>query len=610
MIDLPVAEQPAIVVTASRAEEQASETPVSVSLIDGKRIERIGSPLVPELLRLVPSVAVATSGPAGSQTQVRIRGAEANHTLLFIEGIRANDPAAGNEPRFELLNADLASRIEVVRGPQSALWGSEAIGGVVAVSGEAPGSGGTLAFVQGGSHATWRGAGRTTYGGADRGFSIGVAGQRSDGIDSFDGTGDKDGYNNLGVRFAGRYRLSPALLLGASGFALKAKSEFDGFDPFTFLHADTLDETHNQLGAGRLFAELGDRERAYAIASASLLGSSNRNELDGDFLNKTEASRRTLGLEGGYRFGNHRLIAAAESEHERFEANDVAFGGFTNQDRSRNHQSLTVEWRGEGLGPVDAGLAIRQDIFSRFKDATSFRASVKTNIASSFAIAANYGEGIAQPTFFDLYGFFPGSFVGNAGLRPESSRGGDISLRYSRTPLGGSVTYFRQRLKDEIATVFLPDFTSTAVNANGKSKRQGMELEMYYRPFDAFRLTATYAWLDASEPDVAGGQVREPRRPRHSGSIAVDGSRGRLTYGAAIAYTGERSDTNFDVFPAAVVRFRPYWLASARLAYRLTDQLEAHLRVANAFDDRYQDVVGYRTEGRTIHAGLRLALGG
>ena len=610
MIDLPVAEQPAIVVTASRAEEQASETPVSVSLIDGKRIERMGSPLVPELLRLVPSVAVATSGPAGSQTQVRIRGAEANHTLLFIEGIRANDPAAGNEPRFELLNADLASRIEVVRGPQSALWGSEAIGGVVAVSGEAPGSGGTLAFVQGGSHATWRGAGRTTYGGADRGFSIGVAGQRSDGIDSFDGTGDKDGYNNLGLRFAGRYRLSPVLLLGASGFALKAKSEFDGFDPFTFLHADTLDETHNQLGAGRLFAELGDRERAYAIASASLLGSSNRNELDGDFLNKTEASRRTLGMEGGYRFGNHRLIAAAESEHERFEANDVAFGGFTNQDRSRNHQSLTVEWRGEGLGPIDAGLAIRQDIFSRFKDATSFRASVKTNIASSFAIAANYGEGIAQPTFFDLYGFFPGSFVGNAGLRPESSRGGDISLRYSRTPLGGSVTYFRQRLKDEIATVFLPDFTSTAVNANGKSKRQGMELEMYYRPFDAFRLTATYAWLDASEPDVAGGQVREPRRPRHSGSIAVDGSRGRLTYGAAIAYTGERSDTNFDVFPAAVVRFRPYWLASARLAYRLTDQLEAHLRVANAFDDRYQDVVGYRTEGRTIHAGLRLALGG
>src|SRR5207342_1748099 len=308
--------------------------------------------------------------------------------------------------------------------------------------------------------ATWRGAARTTYGEADRGFSIGLAGQRSDGIDSFDGTGDKDGYDNLGLRFAGRFRFSPALLLGASGFTLMAKREFDGFDPFTFLHADTLDETRNKLGAGRVFAELGDREKAYAVASASMLGSSNRNELGGDFLNETEARRHTLGLEGGSRFGQHRLIAAIESEHERFEADDVAFGGFTNQDRSRNHQSLTVEWRGEGLGPIDAGLAIRQDIFSRFKDATSFRASIKANISSSVAIAANYGEGIAQPTFFDLYGFFPGSFVGNPGLKPESSRGAELSLRYSGNQVGGSVTYFRQRLKDEIATIFLADFTS------------------------------------------------------------------------------------------------------------------------------------------------------
>ncbi|HXG80683.1 MAG TPA: TonB-dependent receptor plug domain-containing protein, partial [Sphingomicrobium sp.] len=196
MLDLPN-EPPAIVVTASRSEEQASETPASVTLIDAQRIERLGSPLVPDLLRLVPSVSVATSGSAGSLTQVRIRGAEANHSLLFVEGIRANDPAAGNEPRFELLNADLASRIEVVRGPQSALWGSEAIGGVVTINGPAPGSGGTQAFAEGGSRDTWRGAGRTELGTADKGFSIGIAGQRSDGIDSFLGGGEKDGYKNL-----------------------------------------------------------------------------------------------------------------------------------------------------------------------------------------------------------------------------------------------------------------------------------------------------------------------------------------------------------------------------------------------------------------------------
>src|SRR5207245_1514295 len=126
-----------IVITASRAPEQQAQTPASVALIDRKRIERLGEPLVAALLRLSPSIAVAASGPAGSLTEVRIRGAEANHTLLFVDGIKINDPAAGDAPRFELLNADLASRVEIVRGPQSALWGSEAIGGVITINGVA-----------------------------------------------------------------------------------------------------------------------------------------------------------------------------------------------------------------------------------------------------------------------------------------------------------------------------------------------------------------------------------------------------------------------------------------------------------------------------------------
>ena len=152
-------------------------------------------------------------------------------------------------------------------------------------------------------------------------------------------------------------------------------------------------------------------------------------------------------------------------------------------------------------------------------------------------------------------------------------------------------------------------FLSSTVNASGRSKRQGIELEGYYHPSDALRLTATYAWLDASEPNIDGGQLKEQRRPKHSGSVALDGAHGRLIYGAAIAYTGDRIDTNFDVFPSRRVRLGAYWLASARIAYRLIDQVEAHVRIANAFDDGYQDVVGYRTEGRSIHAGIRVALG-
>ena len=606
MPDLPVIDPPAIVVTASRAEEKASDTPASVTLIATQRVERLGTPLVSDLLRLTPSASVAVSGPAGSQTQLRIRGAEANHVLLFVEGIRANDPASGNEPRFELLNADLASRIEVARGPQSALWGSEAIGGVVAVDGEAPGLGATHALVEAGSHRSLRGAARTSLGSADRGISIGIAGQRSDGIDAFSGDGERDGYRNAGVRASGRYRISPVLLVGASGFGLWGDSDFDGYNPDTFQRDDTLDESHNRFAAGRTFAELGQRDRTYALASASLLGSSNRNLLDDVPQNQTSATRRTLGLEAGHNLGGHLFIAALESELEHFHARDTAFGGVTNQDQSRRHNSLTIEWRGTKMGPLTPGLAIRHDAFSRFKNATTFRASLKADIASGVSISGNYGEGIAQPTFFDLYGFSPSFYIGNPDLKPERSRGWEVSARFVRGPFSGALTCYRQRLHDEI--VDSPDFTST-VNASGTSRRHGVEAEAGWTFGKALRLSANYAWLDATEQKIEGVEPnREPRRPRHSGAIVADGELGRWNYGASLSYVGKHRDRR-DSLPYDLVDLDSYWLANARLAYRISDGVEANVRVANLLDSHYQDLVGYRTEGRTIHAGLRLALG-
>ena len=608
MLDLPPQEN-IIVVTASRVTEAEDTTPASVTLIDARRIERIGAPLVTDLLRLSPSIAVSTSGPAGSLTDVRIRGAEANHTLLFVEGIRANDPAAGNAPRFELLNADLTSRIEIVRGPQSALWGSEAIGGVVAVDGAAPGDGGSVLDIEAGSFGTRRGAVRTSFGTADRGVSLGVAAQRSDGIDSFAGGGERDGYRNLAGRVAGRYRLSDAVMVGASGFTLKGLSEFDGFDPATFARADTDDRTRNKVGAGRIFATYGDAAKSYATASASLLGSRNRNLVDDDEVNTTRASRRTLELEAGHRVGRHQFIAALEGEHEEFRARDEAYGGFTNQDRSRRHQSLMFEYKMSNLGALSTDLAVRHDAFSKFKDATTVRGSALVALDGGVSLAATYGQGIAQPSFFDLFGFFPGSFSGNPDLRPETSRGGELSLRYRAGPLGAALTYYRQRLRHEIVEVYT-FFVPTTANAAGRSRRQGIEIEADYAPSEALRLSANYAYLDASQPRAPGGaQIREVRRPRHSGSAALDGTRGKLSYGAAVAYTGEHIDTNFDSFPAERVRLAAYWLASARIAYRIADPVELHVRVANAFDDRYQDVFGYRTEGRSVHAGVRLALG-
>src|SRR5687767_56058 len=222
-----------IVITASRAPEQEARTPASVIVLDKARIDRLGEPLIPALLRLTPSAAVTTQGPSGLFTEVRIRGAETNHTLLFIDGIRANDPATGDFARFELLNADLASRIEVVRGPQSALWGSEAIGGVIAVDGDDGDARYVSAATEAGSFGFRRASASASANPGAAKLALAVGWQRADGIDIFGG-GDRDGYRNLSGRLRGALRVSPALEIGLSGFALSARTQYDGSDPFTF----------------------------------------------------------------------------------------------------------------------------------------------------------------------------------------------------------------------------------------------------------------------------------------------------------------------------------------------------------------------------------------
>jgi vitamin B12 transporter len=600
-----------IVITASRVPQQEAQTPASVTIIDQQRIERLDEPLVSALLRLTPSAAVATSGPAGSLTEVRIRGAEANHTLLFIDGIKINDPASGDAPRYEILNADLASRIEVVRGPQSALWGSEAIGGVIAINGvdDTPGAD---ANMEAGSFGFVRGSASDALVTAKASIAAALGFQRSTGIDSFNGQGDRDGYRNLSGRLRTTWHPAPDVELGASAIALTGRTEFDGFDPVTFTHADTLDSSRNRLTAGRVWATVGSDSSTWrAQIAGSLLGSSNRNYLAEVEQNRTRGTRRNLSTQVERRFTTgaieHRVIAAADVERENFHAHDTVFGGLSDQDRSRSHQAVTVEWRGETKA-VTGDLTVRRDIFNRFKDATSLRASLLGRIGGGFSVAGSYGEGIAQPTFFDLYGFFPNNFVGNPSLKPESSRGFEISLRYRRGPFEASLTGYRQRLHDEIVDIFDPTtFLSSTANRVGVSHRSGVEADLGWKVTRTLRVSANYAYLQASEPNSTGFQVKEVRRPKHSGSVTIDGSYRKLTYGASLAYVGDRTDTNFDVFPAATVILGSYWLAGARLAYAVHPGIEVFGRISNALNQHYEDVFGYRTEPRAAYAGIRLS---
>jgi vitamin B12 transporter len=602
-----------IVITASRSPESEAQTPASVTIIDSERIERLDEPLVATLLRLTPSAAVATSGPAGSLTEVRIRGAEANHSLLFIDGIKINDPAGDDSARFELLNADLASRVEVVRGPQSALWGSEAIGGVIAVNGvdDAPGA---TASAEAGSFGFRRASASGSLVTHDASLAGGLGFQRATGIDSFNGRGDKDGYRNLSGRLRATWHPASNVELGASALALTGRSEFDGFDPVTFAHTDTLDSSRNRLTAGRIWASIGKVESPWrAQIGGSLLGSSNRNYVADDQINRTRGARRNLSVQIERRFTTgpiaHTLIAAADTERETFHARDTIYGGLSNQDRSRDHQALTFEWRGETKA-LTGDLAVRRDKFNRFKDASTVRASLLAQVGSGFSLAGSYGEGIAQPTFFDLYGFFPNNFLGNPSLKSESSRGFEVSLRYRRGAVDASLTGYRQKLHDEIVNVFdFNTFLFSTANRRETSRRSGIEATFGWHLADKLRLSANYAYLKASQPDEATlTQVHELRRPKHSGSVALDGAAGKLSYGGSLAYVGRHSDQR-DTFPFDRVALGSYWLADARVAYALRPGVELFARTTNALNQHYEDVFGYRTEPRAVYAGLRLANG-
>ncbi|HEU0135033.1 MAG TPA: TonB-dependent receptor [Allosphingosinicella sp.] len=606
-----------IVVTASLEPVRTESSPASVTLIDEKRIEALGLPLVSDLARLAPGVSVAVSGAQGSLTQIRIRGAEANHSLLFVDGIAFNDPASGNEARFETIAADGLSRMEIVRGPQSALWGSEALGGVIAVEGADPLSGSRLsASAEYGSRDFQRGHVGLVAGSGEAGVAASLTRLRSDGIDIFGGgAGDRDGFGNLAARLKAAIRPRPDFEIGIVGHYIWATSRFDGTPAPLFRRADTLDSSKAEIGAVRSWVRLGlSADAPWSVElDGQYLHSSNRNRTGADPLNRTLADRLRIGGKLVRRFSaggsRHTLIAAAEREEESFAALDQAVFFAPDQRRSRGRTAFVGEWRSQWAGFLHTDLAVRRDDFNRFEDSTNVRAAIVARPLGRLRLHAAYGEGIAQPTFFDLYGFDPTSFIGNPDLKPERSRGLEAGVAWEGARLGLSATAFSNRLSGEIVEDF-STFPFTVRNAEGRSRRRGLELAAEARPAAGLRIGANYTWLDALERRAGtAGRSPEPRRPRHSANLAADWTTGRLLAGASIAYVGKRRDSDFDPFPAVPVTLGDYWLANLRIGYRLTEQFELFGRVENATGSDYRDVFGYASQGRSVHAGLRVRLG-
>ncbi|MCK5668785.1 MAG: TonB-dependent receptor, partial [Gammaproteobacteria bacterium] len=254
--------------------------------------------------------------------------------------------------------------------------------------------------------------------------------------------------------------------------------------------------------------------------------------------------------------------------------------------------------------------SVRNDNNSDFKDATTYRLTAAYNLSDwGTRIHANYGTGNKRPTFNELFGFFPGFFIGNPDLKPEKSKSWDVGVEQGlwkgRANIG--VTYFHSRLDDEIDGFFFTGTGFTAVNVSGVSKRQGVEITSDAKLTDNLELSAAYTWLDATQPDATTGtQVTEIRRPRNTGSINLNYAflNDRANANLNISHTGTQKDTNFAT--GATVDLDSYTLIDLATSYSILKNINVYGKVENLLDEDYQDIFGFQTPGISGTVGINM----
>jgi len=617
--DAPVDPLDQIIVTGSRAALPVKDIGSAVTILTRDDIERQQSRYVTDLLRAVPGFAVSHSGVTGSQTQVRVRGSEANQVLVLIDGIRANDPTAGDEFRWEFLTTDNIERIEIVRGPQSSLWGSDAVAAVVQVitktGKQSPGVGG---YVEAGTNNTLNGALRGGYASDQWTLHMDVERLSTDGDNIALAGDEQDDSEITTLSLSSTLRPAKDLVLNLGVRTTDAYSQYDAIDYVnTGLPADSDIATDGRQDFAQLSATLGATDsRILHHLHARYYGSEYSNLVETLEESATSSARLTYSYQADIRLGPNLLSLALERETTDFSQRGSADFGDPNQDREIEVTSIVADYQAHASEQLTLLLSARYDDNSEFENALTGRLSVAYQWSPQTLLRANIGTGQKNPTFIERFGFYPAQFVGNPDLQPELSTSIDIGIdRWIGDTLFMQLSLYTQDLKDEInGFVWDPEtFLTTAINIDGTSRRQGLEIGGRWRVSDNVTIDASYTYSDSVEEDIAGADVRELRRPRHSGSVALDlrllADRGRLTFVAD--YSGTRSDIFFPPWPepSELVALDSYWLLDLTAQYDLTPTVTLFARAANLLDTDYQQVYGYRTPGLHTYAGMQVNFG-
>ncbi len=574
-----------------------------------------------EALRSLPGLAVNHAGSGAGQTQVRIRGAEANHTLVLIDGIVANQPGTG-EFDFSNLPADQIERIEVVRGTQSGLYGSGAIGGVVNVitkRGNGPPK--ATVWAEAGSYKTVESGLSVSGGNAQAHALMSYSVRNTNGFNiARDGT-ETDASQHRNFLLKGGIQPTKDLSFDVILRNVDKRGDRDNdllFGTGLSRQVDGFSHLAANVWLAGIQAKLltfdGRLEHRLAYNYAETRLEDTDIGFFGEFYARNDNKRRngsylaTLHLDTPALAGvlRHSLTGLLEHEAETF--NQVTGANLT---RERQRLATAAEYRAELFNRLTVTGNVRHDDNDSFADYTTWRTTASLNIREwGVRPHASYGTGVKLPTMIEQFGQFA-NFTPNPDLKAEQSEGWDagLELTFARGTVILDATYFSSNLTNEIVTRF-QGFNTTVANLDGESTRKGVELAATWRPTPWLTLGSNYTWLEALDDN---GQT-EIRRPRDSGRVhatmAFANGRGTLTMAAA--YNGRTHDIAFELpfFENRRVILDDYWLATVAARYELAPGIQVFGRIENAFDAQYQEVHGFETAGIAAYAGMKLTFGG
>jgi vitamin B12 transporter len=618
---------PLLIVTADRAPTPSDQVGASVTVLTGAEIHLDQETAVSDILARTPGVTFARNGGPGESTSLYIRGAEAGQTVVLIDGVKVNDPTdTADGFDFANLSAGDIARIEVLRGAQSTLYGSAAIGGVVnVITADATRPLEGYLQAEGGSYGT--GSVNGAVGGKEDRYDwrVGAYYNATDGVSAFDrkyGGREADGYTTAGVSARLRYDLTSTLQLDQRAYFTASRNEFDGYDTASGNFGDDAEYGRTQQVVDYTGLNLslfdGRLKNRFAYEYSGLdRRNEDPNQPETKFTFLAEGRTNTFEYEGAYAIApGYQAVFGAQNERSTIDSNSPYYELNYGDLPTKAHADITSGY-GQVSGEVISGLTltggVRYDSHSTFGDHVTTQASAAWKLNQGNTILrSSFGQGFKAPSLYQLY-----SEYGNAALKPETSNGWDagIEQHFFDSMVVVQATYFGRTTHNLIDFVSCYGVTTGGCATHqtfggyydnvARSEAQGIELQGDWKATSALTLAANYTFDDSedrSPGSLTYGQ-QLARRPKNSGNLSVTYVWPiKLTTTAAVRYAGQSFDSN-----ASDIVLKSYTLLDLRASYPLRDNLELYGRIENLTDQRYETTYQYGTLGRAGYAGVRLS---